>query len=212
MIDFSTLKELYIDGNKATQLWIDGSKVKFGGGNEYLTFTALEAPLTVRLQKNGSPSTISLQYSTDGSDWIDYTVDDNITVNNVNDKVMFKAKTTNTAFSSNSNSLYKFYLNAACKVSGNIMSLLDANCECTTLFDAGQAFRNLFEGETNLVDASELMLPATILTSYCYAYMFYHCTSLSAPPRELPATTPSNNCYQSMFEQCMFQEAPAISA
>ena len=43
-------------------------------------------------------------------------------------------------------------------------------------------------------------LPATILTDGCYAYMFAHCDDLTTPP-ELPATSLSYRCYYNMFYQ-----------
>ena len=39
------------------------------------------------------------------------------------------------------------------------------------------------------------------MARYCYSYMFYGCTSLTAAP-SLPATTLTGNCYSSMFRGC----------
>ena len=39
------------------------------------------------------------------------------------------------------------------------------------------------------------------MADYCYASMFYGCTSLTATP-SLPATTLANYCYSSMFRGC----------
>lgn len=39
------------------------------------------------------------------------------------------------------------------------------------------------------------------MASYCYAYMFYGCTGLTAAP-SLPATTLKSNCYSAMFYGC----------
>ena len=39
------------------------------------------------------------------------------------------------------------------------------------------------------------------MSSNCYAFMFYGCTSLVTAP-SLPATTLANNCYNSMFYGC----------
>ena len=51
MIDFSTLKELYVDGKKVTSLFLDGHEVPFGEETpKYLTFTAIDAPLNVELR------------------------------------------------------------------------------------------------------------------------------------------------------------------
>ena len=50
-----------------------------------------------------------------------------------------------------------------------------------------------------LVEAPEL--PASQLSSLCYANMFQGCTSLTTAP-ELPALTLVNNCYAEMFSGC----------
>ena len=60
-------------------------------------------------------------------------------------------------------------------------------------------YASMFLYCTSLVNAPEL--PATTLTANCYDYMFYGCTSLVNAP-ELPATTLASKCYESMFEGC----------
>ena len=53
-------------------------------------------------------------------------------------------------------------------------------------------------------------LPATELAPYCYTQLFYNCTKLEKAP-ELPATTAPSNCYNGMFFQCeSLTEAPAV--
>lgn len=44
-------------------------------------------------------------------------------------------------------------------------------------------------------------LPAETLTSMCYGWMFYGCSSLCAAPA-LPATSLTNSCYACMFTNC----------
>lgn len=173
-IDISKLNSLYINSKKVSSLWLNGKKLKLGeeATSDALTFTALEAPFTVYLQKTGSPYTVSLVYSTDGSTWNDYNVGDSITVSRVNAKVMFKAKTTNATFSSSTSSYYSFYSSQRCNVSGNIMSLLDITSD--SVYD--YAFYKLFTNNIRIVDASELLLPATSLGKYCYMQMFYQCS------------------------------------
>ena len=89
------------------------------------------------------------------------------------------------------------------KVYGNIMSLLDETgfATKTDLPNAGPAFSELFARNITLIDASELLLPATTLATACYYYMFYGCTSLTSAPK-LPATTLATQCYTSMFYGC----------
>ena len=115
------------------------------------------------------------------------------------------------------------------KVGGDIISLNTANYASETLYpsNANYAFTELFRDNTNLIDASALLLrpdtvyfstfdstfkgctslrlaptlPATTLGQACYELMFYGCTSLTTAPA-LPATTLTINCYYAMFENC----------
>ena len=79
------------------------------------------------------------------------------------------------------------------------MSLLDQNMERLSLKD--WSFCHLFFCCINLIDASNLKLPATTLADYCYLGMFNSCTSLVSAP-ELPATTLAEDCYGGMFRDC----------
>ena len=88
------------------------------------------------------------------------------------------------------------------KVYGNIMRALE------NLF----TFYALFANNTGLTDASGLILPATTLAEYCYAYLFTDCTSLETAP-VLPATTLVKGCYGAMFAGCTSLEtAPELPA
>ena len=114
------------------------------------------------------------------------------------------------------------------KVYGNIMSLLtyeksqgdmDGSAEYAdfrNLTDLSSyptyIFSKLFENCTYLVDASNLVLPATTLVNYCYHRMFYGCTSLTKAPK-LPATTLADYCYYYMFYGCTsLTKAPKLPA
>ena len=102
-----------------------------------------------------------------------------------------------------------------CKVYGNIMSLVDEEGyeTATTLPSAQYVFYYLFNGNTSLTDASELLLPATTLANNCYTGMFSACVNLTAGPAELPATTLTNQCYYGMFQNCSgLTAAPALPA
>ena len=89
------------------------------------------------------------------------------------------------------------------KVYGNIMSLLDETgfATKTDLPEAEYVFYGLFATNTTLIDASELLLPATMLTKSCYQSMFQDCTNLTTAPK-LPAKTLTGWCYLSMFSGC----------
>lgn len=97
-------------------------------------------------------------------------------------------------------------------VGGNIMSLLyGENFEDETTLESIDTFKGLFK-DSSVVDASELILPATTITDNCYAYMFRGCTSLTTAP-QLPATELVYDCYGSMFSSCeSLTEAPQLPA
>ena len=97
--------------------------------------------------------------------------------------------------------LLKIKFNSNARVGGDISSITDmANYCCNRLFD----------DNTFLTDASELILPWSTLVKGCYNGMFAYCTSLVTAPA-LPATTLANGCYYSMFIGCAsLLNAPAL--
>ena len=89
---------------------------------------------------------------------------------------------------------------------GNIMSTLYNNDFADkTVFPSVESydhqFSYLFQNCTTLINASQLILPATTLAPSCYLSMFEGCTSLTTAP-ELPATTLASHCYFTMFYKC----------
>ena len=72
----------------------------------------------------------------------------------------------------------------------------------------------MFRNNTHIKNHSEkkLLLPATTITSNCYARMFEDCSALTSAP-ELPATTLAEYCYSGMFSGCeALTSAPALPA
>lgn len=85
---------------------------------------------------------------------------------------------------------------------GNPMSLsYGDNFIGQTTLKGDYAFYKLFEGNTHIVDAQNIILPATTLSTRCYSRMFMSCTNLVKAPN-LPATTLAPYCYASMFQGC----------
>ena len=73
-------------------------------------------------------------------------------------------------------------------------------------------YANMFDGCADLREAPEL--PATIMKPTCYGFMFSKCTSLEVAP-ELPATSLAGGagCYSNMFNGCtMLREVPELPA
>lgn len=192
------------------------------GGVALYMNTSLGTPLTFEAKtagaeiafvkyKNGSLSDITLQYSTDGYNWNDYTVtytSDKITLANVGDKVMFRANSNSpsyNALAADNNSNHRFFtVTDDCYVYGNIMSLLKKDFSAETELKGDYTFSRLFKFCDKIYnhDSRELVLPATTLKDYCYAGLFFDCTNITKAP-ELPATELKSNCYNSMFVGCI---------
>ena len=199
-----------------------------------LTLKATQDGSTVRLSKVGSPSG-AFQTSRDGGNtWVDYTIDNVITLN-TGDEVSFRARENRTS-AQNSSHYFCFAMTGKIEARHNVMSLYRTNDFATYNTVVSYAFYQLFYGCPSLTKAPALPattladscytsmfrgcqsltkapeLPATTLADYCYSSMFRGCQSLTKAP-ELPATTLTINCYESMFRGCQsLTKAPALPA
>lgn len=177
-----------------------------------LTFEAKEDGAIVTF-KTYTGSTISApKYSTDGSNWTDYTWGTPITLAKVGDKVMFCGNNATYAASSGTDAVSTFTCDKDCYVYGNVMSLVSSTgYESATILTAGSTFRRLFYRNTHLLNhpTKPIVLPATTLADNCYFSMFEGCSGLTKAPT-LPATTMKPGCYMQMFSEAGIAVAPAL--
>ena len=155
-------------------------------------------------------------YALTYSDWTEscdmsYSVDDGATWTRFNQasnslsmkdyrKIMFKA-TTNTDNTSKPKGTFKFNGGGRCIIYGNIMSLVYGDdFKGRTDLKVNYEFAYLFN-QVYVTDASNLILPSTMLVKNCYNCMFQNCSHLTEPPT-LPATTLADYCYSNMFYGC----------
>ena len=99
-------------------------------------------------------------------------------------------------------------------IGGNIMSLLygSAFTGRQTILPSTHTFNGLFSWWGSLIDASELILPSTTLTTRCYEWMFAACQNMTKAPN-LPATNLADYCYDQMLDSCYHLEvAPELPA
>lgn len=177
---------------------------------QYLTFTAVGGQS--RFYYEDGEGTNALSYSLDGgSTWTALAKNTNTPYIQDGASIMWKAD----GISVGRNYGIRFYApnSSGWVVSGNIMSVLHGdNFIGQTTLTVNYQFEKLFYECTSLRDASNLILPATTLTSGCYYQMFYGCTSLVNAP-VLPATTLSVDCYSDMFHGCTsLVNAPVLPA
>ena len=185
--------------------------VAAGDFNE-LCFTANEANCTVSMWQGATNRTI--YYSTDNkATWTlwDYSV---ITLANINDKVYFYGynPTEFTASGDYNSSSYKgFVTTGNLKVSGNIMTLISRYGDRENTVGSNTFYRLFLN--TTITDASDLVLPATTLSTNCYSQMFYGCGNLVNGPVTLPSLNLAEYCYSSMFKNCSsLTTAPELPA
>lgn len=102
---------------------------------------------------------------------------------------------------------------AAYKVGGNISSLLVGD-DFPTSGAAGltdYTFCDFFNGDTNITDASALVLPMTQTYNSSFKSMFHGATSLVHAPALLPATSLGNQSYRNMFNGCVnLEDTPVM--
>jgi hypothetical protein len=234
--------EEYIDIKEADEIgyprvdWIEGnerctylgSKPPHDYSKDYLTVEALEDGIInfsgpeygYNFQQN---NITSVSYSTDGGKtWItetDFSERIDIVVQvRKGDKVLWKGTAKQYGELSNDISI-GLSSSKTVSISGNIMSMIwgddfKTNSEFKeNTHDVFYGFiSNEFHGYSQVIDASNLILPAINLVTGCYRKLFSECGTLEIPPR-LPSANLAESCYSGMFFYCpTLKEAPELLA
>lgn len=199
--------------------------------------------ITIKKLYSSSAPTITVEKSTDGVNWTSMgassTSGRSATIP-ANGKLYLRCNATTWSIAQDPNCIES---SGNVKVGGNIMSLLygsnftgnettfpsgsaytfqalfalckvvnayDLVLPATTLVTA--CYKSMFSGRTMLTEAP--YLPALNLATYCYQQMFQGCTSLySVDSYMLPATTLATYCYDHMFQGCTdLHSAPELNA
>jgi hypothetical protein len=185
-----------------------GETLVYSGGTPPQPIDYSTIPFTIEALESGDFYIRSAQvdYSFDGGDTWNTTT--GVTTLNLSegDIVQFKKTlSVGSIFTGNTAITFNAY--------GNIMSLVYGdNFIGETSITIGTPLDSLLN-TSNIVDASNLILPATELgVNNAYYRMFYQCSGLTAAP-ELPATTLYANCYKDMFRGCTsLTTAPELPA
>ena len=226
-INWTDVKTFFINQNEVTKIQLNGTTLwqKSSGptpGPDYTEPFYIENPnnsaITATIKKYPkSAPTLSIQYSSDKTTWttLGNTSTGGLTISvPANSKMYFRCKTN---YWYNNTYYNNFTASSSFNIGGNIMSLLYGynftgeetslpSVSSTNYYSLGGIFKN----SVNLIDASNLLLPATTLTQYCYGDMFSGCTQLTTPPVTLPATTLANYCYYYMFDGCSSLTTPPV--
>ena len=191
----------YVEENSI--VYYNYQKNEIDYSTQYFTIRSLE-------NDNEISFTNDIQYSLDnGNNWNTLLVGNTILINE-NDAVMFKL---NNPKPDLTYGIGSFAMSKNCNVEGNIMSLIynDDFKFQTDLSQKISAFKCLFQ-DCKIVDASNLILPATKLSIMCYYSMFEGNTELVNVPK-FPALDLTDSCYRGMFMNCTsLVEAPELPA
>ncbi len=165
-------------------------------------FTSYQNGSTIGLSSLASHQVI--EYSRNGTTWINMTTATSITLNNGDSVYMRGVLSDNNT----STDYTQFTMTGAIAAYGNINYLWNyANLNAPLKEYCGA---NLFKDCVGLIYAPEL--PSTELADYCYIGMFRGCSSLSSAP-VLPAMTLTDHGYCSMFRECTsLISAPSLPA
>ena len=166
-----------------------------------------------------------LQYKTSKSNgWVNYSLNDTITLLDVNDYVQFRNKANKLSDHFNTDHI-RFQMTGKINASGNLMSMLNYSntatnsCfyalfkDCTALLTPPDlraenceydCYDKLFKGCTSLTAVPRLDAKTfTNSGTYQFKQMFFGCTSLTSIPQNyLPITNISPGCYYEMFREC----------
>ena len=189
-------------------------KIPHDYSQDYLTFVSKANNNTLQWKATSDENTRTISVSTDnGETWAEKTSTTGgtvLAVLNNGDRMLIKGNNAN--YGNDDEWWYnQFTSTGYYDVEGNIMSLVGGdNFTGLTTLDSGSTFLFLFSAydeesaeyfDSYLQSAGNLVLPATILSDYCYESMFDGCNSLTTTPK-LPATTLADGCYSSMFSDC----------
>ena len=211
-------KSFYIDGKSVKSMSIDGKLIFRKQVEEpyALKFVAEEPNSGISWYRQyATGKEVFLEFSTDGGNtWQnfilsrDINAESQVIVPNVGDVVYVRASSEgNTSLSDQSTQQNSNQLRCtgAWRVSGDIRCLLDQNRGSAPALNQ-YGFSWLFSN-SDITDASNLILPYTTMKKCAYDSMFAYCRMLVSGPRDLPATTLSESCYNCMFLGCSSLES-----
>ena len=181
-------------------------------GKSYLTFSSPNS-FTLAVNDTSKCWNGTLEYFASNKTWAVWNGATTLSsVDNDGEHVLYLRGIGNTIITGN-RSNYRWVLTGNnIKCIGNIENLLDYATVTAGNHPtmANYCYAYMFYGCTSLTQAPAL--PATTLADYCYTQMFCGCTSLTQAPA-LPVITLANQCYDGMFSGCTsLTKAPALPA
>ncbi len=162
--------------------------------NKPLMLRAIEDNSSVTLQNNGTLSN-TYQTSMNGTDWTDYTLGTQISLNK-GESVYFRCSSHPTTQSASN--FVQFVMTGKIEAWHNAYSMISSDFSSAEGSVGDYGMCGLFKDCASITKAPLLV---NALASCCYWSMFYGCTALTQAP-SLPATALADYCYSYMFRDC----------
>jgi len=172
----------------------------------YSTQALMSGSVTPRFTTSGT----SFEYSLDnGTTWT--SVSSGTSVSVPNGRIQFRGmgRTGLYTEANYSTNIWGITSSGRCRLSGNIMTLLDYQHPGRVVMSA-YAFSYMFCTCNILTTVSSGLLPAKRLSDSCYYALFYQASLENCP--DLPATKLQPRCYTAMFGNCGITTLPALPA
>lgn len=184
----------------STKLWESDPQI-----NEYLWFEHRDSGGYLYFELAGSMSDITIEYSTDKTNWTSVTLSTSGTTSTsimINKGQPTYIRGNNSAYATSSSNYFHFRCPGYSVVGGNIMSLVYGdNFKGQTTLSSSYAFNSLFKSAGYLMSISNLRLPATSIPRYAYQNMFNNDKFTDMIP-EIPATYVDYYGMSGMFSGC----------
>lgn len=207
MIDLTNARAIMIPEGSVTKITDSLNRVLWEASIDYsepFWIEALDSGVLEFEQVGDNAPDFTLYWSWDKETWEEGKISDGLQIPvDFGDKIWFMTSFEGGqgCWSDSGSNYVHFVSDFNFNIGGNIMSLIEPTFDIyydtiEETYGLSKVFMN-----SRVVDASELLLPATNLSSYCYKEMFRGCSRLTTLP-VLPASSLSQGCYYQMFQGC----------
>ena len=204
--NLSDIQDAKLGGTQLSAIYLGSSKLwpSIDYSQEYLTITSLADSNDITWVANSSSYTRTIEWSVDKITWTSITSatsSNTITTLNTGEKLYLRGTNTTYCSSGTNYTAIRSVDNKQFNVSGNILSLIYGdNFMNYTAFSSGERHVSQLFRNSNVVNASNLILPKTSTRSF--QSLFMNCSDLIYPPTVTDTNIAAYAAINAMFYGC----------